>query len=235
MAEVLLETVGLSRAFGGLHAVADLSLRVEAGRVHAVIGPNGAGKTTLVNLLSGHLAPTAGRVLLEGRDIAGLPPYRIARLGVGRIFQRTSLFAEATCLENCCLGAGGGRDAIGRARAALDLCDLGDLAEVRADRLSHGAARQLEIALMLSAGPRLLLLDEPLAGMGAEESVRTTALLKKLAGDRTLVLIEHDMDAVFALADTVTVMVDGRAIATGNPAAVRNDPAVQRAYLGHPA
>jgi branched-chain amino acid transport system ATP-binding protein len=233
MAEAILRTFGLSRAFEGLRAVENLDLAVAAGGIHAVIGPNGAGKTTLVDLLSGHIAPTAGSIRFKGHEIAGLPPHRIARLGIGRSFQRTSIFPEVTCLENAWLGAGGGRDARERALAALELCGLADLAEVPADRLGHGAARQLELAVMLAAGPELLLLDEPLAGMGAEESAATTRLLKGLAGDRTLVLIEHDMDAVFALADRITVMVDGQAIATGTPDEIRADALVRRAYLGH--
>ena len=234
MAEPILETFGLGRAFEGLHAVENLDLSVAAGGIHAVIGPNGAGKTTLVNLLSGHLFPTAGRIRFKGREIAGLSPHRIARLGIGRGFQRTSIFPEVSCRENAWLGAGGGPDAEERAGTVLDLCGLADLAEVPANRLSHGAARQLEIAIMLAARPELLLLDEPLAGMGPEESALTTAMLKRLAGDRTLLLIEHDMDAVFALADRITVMVDGQAIATGTPDEIRADAQVQRAYLGHP-
>lgn len=243
MPDALLETVRLSKDFGGLHAVRDVDLAVEAGRIHAVIGPNGAGKTTLVRLLSGALPATRGTVRFNGMDITGLAPHRVARLGIGRCDQKTSIFPDLTCLENCWLGArprtaspfapGRNRETEERAHAALAACGLERRAQVPAAVLSHGERKELEIAVTLAGGPRLLLLDEPLAGMGAEESERMTGLVRSMAGDHTVVLIEHDMDAVFALADRITVMVDGAVLATGSPDEVRADARVQEAYLGH--
>ncbi|MSP67342.1 MAG: ABC transporter ATP-binding protein [Alphaproteobacteria bacterium] len=246
MAEPLLATTGLTRNFGALAAVAEVSLAVAAGAVHAVIGPNGAGKTTLINLLSGDLAPTAGRVSFRGQDITALPPHRISRLGIGRSYQKTNVFAELTALENCMLAAqsrrghsfqfvrSAAREAAiqGRAEAALMAAGLGSRAPMPATALSHGEQRQLEIAMILATEPALLLLDEPMAGMGAEESARLVALIRALAPLRTVVLIEHDMDAVFAVADRITVMVGGRVLETGTPEAIRASPAVQTAYLG---
>jgi branched-chain amino acid transport system ATP-binding protein len=242
----VLRTEGLVRRFGGLAAVDGVSLSVAMGQVHAVIGPNGAGKSTLVNLLSGDLSPSAGRVVFDGGDIGGLPPDRISRLGVGRSYQKTNVFAEFTVLENCRLAAQSRlsssmhflrpahryAEVLERAREAIQAVGL----EVRersvvAD-LSHGERRQVEIAMVLATQPRLLLLDEPLAGMGAEESRRITGLLKSLAPRHAMLLVEHDMDAVFALADTLTVMVNGRVLESGPPAQIRASRAVQEAYLG---
>jgi branched-chain amino acid transport system ATP-binding protein len=242
----VLRTEGLVRRFGGLAAVDGVSIAVAMGEVHAVIGPNGAGKSTLVNLLSGDLAPSAGRVLLADADIGGLPPDRISRLGVGRSYQKTNVFAEFTVFENCRLAAQSRLASSMRfLRPAHRYAEVADLAreDIRAvglearegsvvADLSHGERRQVEIAMVLATRPRLLLLDEPLAGMGAEESRRITGLLKSLAPRHAMLLVEHDMDAVFALADTLTVMVNGRVLESGPPAQIRASRAVQEAYLG---
>jgi branched-chain amino acid transport system permease protein len=223
----------LARHFGGLRAVDRVSLELQPNLVHAIIGPNGAGKTTFINLLSGELKPTAGRVYLDNLEITGWPPHRIARGGIGRSFQRTNIFGDFTVRENCALAAQarGGGDAE-RISHALDVAGLSARAAAAAGQLSSGEQRQLEIAMLIASGADLLLLDEPLAGMGPEETQRVVALLRDLARDHTIVLIEHDMDAVFAAADTLTVLVQGRVLAHGAPAEVRRDSAVREAYLG---
>jgi branched-chain amino acid transport system ATP-binding protein len=241
----LLETHQLGRNFGGLAAVRDVSLALHAGELHAVIGPNGAGKSTLVNLLSGQIAPSAGRILLSGNDVTGARAHQMAHLGIGRSFQRTNIFKTLTALENVRLAAqavtlpwtqvlrgGGRRDLIDRAQAALARVGLAVAAGQIAATLSHGAQRQLEIAMTLASNPKVLLLDEPLAGMGPEEGARIAELLKGLAVEHAVLLIEHDMDFVFAVADTMTVMVNGEVIASGAPASIRTNAAVQNAYLG---
>jgi branched-chain amino acid transport system ATP-binding protein len=241
----LLRVTGLSKRFGGLAAVREVSLEVRTGEPHAVIGPNGAGKTTLVNLLSGELAPSAGSILYDGREIAGLAPDRIARLGIGRSYQKTNIFPDFTVFENCRLAAqsrlrsslrffrpASSYRAVNEAAArALELVGL-DGADRGAATLSHGEQRQLEIAMTLATGPRVLLLDEPLAGMGPEESQRMTGLVARLARDHAILLVEHDMDAVFSVAAVLTVMVNGRVLESGAPAAIRASRAVQEAYLG---
>jgi branched-chain amino acid transport system ATP-binding protein len=246
MPEPVLVVRDLTRRFGGLVAVRDVSLDLEAGGIHAVIGPNGAGKSTLVNLLSGELAPSGGSIELEGKAIAGMPAHRVARLGVGRTFQRSNLFREMSARENCRLAAQARRErawalheraaACGlsneAAQRALAAVDLAARADVPAAALSHGERRALEIALCLAADPRVLLLDEPLAGMGADESQRVLGLLRALKSDRAILLVEHDMDAVFSIADVITVMADGMVLASGTPESVRNDAAVREAYLG---
>jgi branched-chain amino acid transport system ATP-binding protein len=246
VAEPLLRTQGLRRQFGGLAAVKRVSLECHAGKVHAVIGPNGAGKTTLINLLSGDLAPSAGSIEILGREVTGLPAHRISQLGVGRSFQRTNIFMAFTAFENCRLAAQSRlsssmrflqpalryREVNEAAARALEACELGYQKETLAAALSHGERRSLEVAMTLATRPKVLLLDEPLAGMGAEESVRMVELLRKLAPQHAMLLVEHDMDAVFALADTLTVMVDGAVLASGTPAEVRANEEVQRAYLG---
>ncbi|MBM3536223.1 MAG: ABC transporter ATP-binding protein [Alphaproteobacteria bacterium] len=241
-----LETEALSKRFGGLVAVDNVSLAVRQGDVHCVIGPNGAGKTTLLNLLSGALPPSAGRIRFGDQDIAGLPPHRIAQLGIGRSFQRTNIFPEFSAYENCRLGAqarmassmrffrpaerdDGVRE---RAERALALTGLTPRRDTRASVLSHGEQRQLEIGVMLATEPSLLLLDEPMAGMSADETARMVDLLRRLKEGHTLILIEHDMDAVFALADIITVMVNGAVLASGTPQEIRASQAVQDAYLG---
>jgi branched-chain amino acid transport system permease protein len=223
----------LARHFGGLRAVDGVSLELQANFVHAIIGPNGAGKTTLINLLSGELKPSGGKVYLDELDITGSPPHRIARAGVGRSFQRTNVFGDFTVRDNCALAAesraGADRKRIAH---ALDVAGLAHRGDSIAGQLSSGEQRQLEIAMLIASGVDLLLLDEPLAGMGLEETQRVVALLRDLARDHTIVLIEHDMDAVFAAADTLTVLVQGRVLAHGAPSEVRRNPAVREAYLG---
>ncbi|HLY89019.1 MAG TPA: ABC transporter ATP-binding protein [Acetobacteraceae bacterium] len=246
MAESILQARDLSRHFGGLAALSEVSLACEMGQVHAVIGPNGAGKSTLVNLLSGELAASAGQVLFEGRDITGLAADRISQLGVARSYQKTNLFRQFTAFENCRLAAQSRlrtsmhffRPALTRedinaeAHRALAQAGLADRHDVVVSALSHGEQRQVEIAMALATRPRMLLLDEPLAGMGAEESARIVALLHELARDHAILLVEHDMDAVFAVANTLTVMVNGRVLESGSPARIRASRAVQEAYLG---
>jgi branched-chain amino acid transport system ATP-binding protein len=242
----VLATHGLTRAFGGLVAVRDVSISLRQGELHAVIGPNGAGKTTLVNMLSGEIEPTAGRIELLGHDVAGEPAWRMTALGVGRSFQRTSIFASLTVLENVRLAVQAVvasprillRDAsrettlIEGAEQALRRVGLAEVAPRMAGALSHGEQRQLEIAMAIASEPKVLLLDEPLAGMGPEESQHLTALLKGLAREHALLLIEHDMDFVFAVADWMTVMAEGTVLAEGRPEAIRANTAVQDAYLG---
>ena len=242
----VLATEGLTRTFGGLVAVRDVSISLRPGELHAVIGPNGAGKTTLVNMLSGEIKPTAGRIALLGRDVAGEPPWRMTTLGIGRSFQRINIFAALTVLENVRLAvqavsrlrrrllsdAARAGDLIAKAEEALERIGLAGAAGRSAGTLSHGEQRQLEIAMALASNPKVLLLDEPLAGLGPEESERMTALLKNLARERALLLIEHDMDFVFRVADWMTVMAEGTVLAEGRPDAIRGNTAVQDAYLG---
>ncbi|HYM29830.1 MAG TPA: ABC transporter ATP-binding protein [Candidatus Cybelea sp.] len=249
MSEPLLVTRGLVKRFGGITATDRLDFAIAPGEVHAVIGPNGAGKTTLIGQLTGEIVPDRGRVVFDGRDITNLPAYRRARLGLARSFQITSVFADATALDNAALAVqfhsghsfrfwrNARLDPALRAPAArlLELVGLASKAGQTAAALSHGEHRQLEIAMALASDPRLLLLDEPTAGMGPEESRRMIALLQGLKGKLTVLLVEHDMDAVFALADRITVLVYGRAIATGTPSEVRANSEVRRAYLGDAA
>jgi branched-chain amino acid transport system ATP-binding protein len=246
MAEPVLFTEALSKRFQGLAAVNNVALAFEPGRVHAVIGPNGAGKTTLINLLSGEMKPTGGRIVLRGRDVTGLSAHQVARLGLGRSFQRTNIFPGFTCRQNCWLGAQARLPssmrffrparryrALGEAAdRALAACGLADRAETPAGAMSYGEQRQLELAMLLASEPEILLLDEPLAGMGPEESWRVIELLRTLAREHTLILVEHDMDAVFAISERITVMVNGEVLETGTPEAIRRSSAVQEAYLG---
>jgi branched-chain amino acid transport system ATP-binding protein len=242
----ILNVVELSKRFDGLVAVNAVSLEALSGEVHAVIGPNGAGKTTLINLLSGDLPPSSGSILFEGHDIAGLPAHRIAQLGVSRSYQKTNIFAGFTVFENCRLAAqsrlttsmrffrpanayGAVNDA---AERALELVGLSRQKDAVAGMLSHGEQRQLEIAMTLATRPKVLLLDEPLAGMGAEESAEMTTLIARLAATHAILLVEHDMDAVFSVAHRLTVMVNGRVLESGAPQAIRQSKAVQEAYLG---
>ena len=244
---VLLEAEGLTRRFGGLAACDGVAIALRHGQLHALLGPNGAGKSTLINLLSGDLKPTAGSIRLKGEEIAHLPPERRSRRGIGRSYQKTNIFPGFTVFENARLAAqsrdprpwavasdaecdAGSRE---RARHGLALAGLDEGVERQAGALSHGEQRQLEIAMVLATRPEVLLLDEPLAGMGAEESARMVALLKRLAASHAILLVEHDMDAVFALADVITVMVNGQVLESGPPARIRASAEVQRAYLGH--
>jgi branched-chain amino acid transport system permease protein len=239
-----LEAEQLSKVFGGLVAVDKVSLSLAPNLVHGIIGPNGAGKTTFINVLSGALRPTGGRVRLDGEEVSGRPAYAIARRGLGRSYQRTNVFLPFTVWENCLLAAQARRphprlsagayadEEAAEIAYALGAVGLAQRAHDRASHLSHGEQRQLEIAMLIACGARLLLLDEPLGGMGPEETGRVVALLRDLAIDHTVVLVEHDMDAIFAAADTLTVLVEGRLLAHGAPSDIRRDPAVRKAYLG---
>ena len=246
MADPLLHVEKLVRRFGGILATDHVSLDVAQGELHAIIGPNGAGKTTLISQLTGHLAPHSGSVFLGGRDITGLPAYRRSALGLARSFQITSLLPDFTAADNVALAAQAHhghsfrfwgnarkekalRDA---AQAALDRVGLGGRADLLVSRLSHGEQRELELAVALATRPQLLLLDEPMAGLGVTESARMVKLLQELRREVTIVLVEHDMEAVFALADRISVLVYGRVIASGEPQAIRQNEEVKRAYLG---
>lgn len=236
----------LRKSFGALRATDDVTLSIEPGEMHALIGPNGAGKTTLVSLIAGEHVPDAGRITLLGRDVTRLSVPQRARLGLGRSFQITQLMPEETAEANAAMavqaGQGHGfrfwRDAASDrslrdpARAALDRVGLLARAGTRVADMSHGERRQLELAIILARKAEVLLLDEPMAGLGHEESLRMTELLRALKGRHAVLLVEHDMDAVFALADRVTVLVRGRVIASGPPEAIRRDPDVRAAYLG---
>jgi branched-chain amino acid transport system ATP-binding protein len=241
-----LEIEDLSKRFGGVVASDAIALAVPQGELHAIIGPNGAGKTTLISQLAGEIAPDAGRIRFAGRDITNLPIFRRSQLGLARSFQITSLFLDFTAIENAALAvqahAGHSfhfwRDARSQselrtpARAALARVGLAGRADVVVSNLSHGEHRQLEIAMALATTPRMLLLDEPMAGMGPDESARMVKTLRELKRELTILLIEHDMEAVFALADRITVLVYGRIIASGTPEAIRANAEVRQAYLG---
>jgi branched-chain amino acid transport system ATP-binding protein len=244
--DVALRAEGLQKHFGGVSAVSDVSLDVRAGEIHAVIGPNGAGTSTLINLLSGDLSVSAGEIILDGQDITRLPPDRRARAGVGRSYQKTTIFSQFHCYENVRLAAqahaarplkmfGNVRsdaDVNRRTAEALEKAGLTERADVIANHLSHGEQRQLEIAMVLATAPRIILLDEPLAGMGQSEARRIVDLIASLKAGHAVLVVEHDMDAVFELADRLTVMADGQVIASGLPQEVRMHPAVRTAYLG---
>jgi branched-chain amino acid transport system ATP-binding protein len=246
VADALLKIEGLTKHFGGVIASDNIVLDVNQGELHAIIGPNGAGKTTLIGQLTGELALNAGRIHFDGADITALPVYRRSALGLARSFQITSLFLDFTALDNVALAVQAHAGHSFRfwrnarteerlrapARAGLDRVGLGNRADVVVANLSHGEHRQLEIAMALATKPRMLLLDEPMAGMGPEESARMVETLRELKRDLTILLIEHDMEAVFALADRISVLVYGRVIATGAPAAIRANPEVRTAYLG---
>jgi branched-chain amino acid transport system ATP-binding protein len=246
MAEALLEVSGLRKAFGALQATDGVDLDVREGETHAVIGPNGAGKTTLISQLSGMLHPDAGRIRFAGEDITRLPAPVRARKGLARSFQITSIYREFSALDNVALAvqahaghsfrfwrpARKEEELRAPARKILEEVGLGARADVIAANLAHGEQRQLEIAMALATQPRLLLLDEPVAGMGLDESKRMIRFLASLKGRKTIILVEHDMDAVFTLADRVSVLVYGRILATGTPAEIRANPEVRRAYLG---
>ena len=244
--EVLLRAERLTKRFGGLAAVNEVSVDLWRDRIHAVIGPNGAGKSTLTNLLSGDLVPTSGNVRLGSHEATGWKPEKISRSGLGRSYQKTNIFLPFTVWENVRLAAqsrtphaarwlglaSGITAANERAERAIELAGLQPRLHVIAGTISHGEQRQLEIAMTLATDPQVLLLDEPLAGMGTAEAERMVELLLKLKKDHAMMLVEHDMDAVFALADHLTVMVNGQVIASGTPPEVRADAGVQSAYLG---
>ena len=245
-AEVLLRGHGITRRWGGLVAVDDVSIALVRGAVHAVIGTNGAGKSTLINILSGEVPPSSGRVELLGQDVTAWTQPRRARAGLGRSYQRTTVYPSFTVLENCRLSAQACiqkpwrwwqdaqrcADSTAAAHDAARRAGLVPLLDRPAGLLSHGQKRQLEIAMCLATAPQVLLLDEPLAGMGPEETDRMLALLDQLRAGHAILLVEHDMDAVFRIADRITVMVNGAVIASDTPAAVRASPQVQTAYLG---
>jgi branched-chain amino acid transport system ATP-binding protein len=244
----ILRGTGLTRRWGGVVAVNDVSIELARGEIHALIGTNGAGKSTLVNLLAGEVPATSGRVELGGVDVTRWTQPRRARAGLGRSYQRSTIFAPFTVLENCRLAAqarfqrpwrwwspASKCDAsIGAAREAARRAGLDEVLDREAGLLSHGEKRQLEIAMCLATDPYVLLLDEPLAGTGVEEGERMLALLSGLRDAHAILLVEHDMDAVFRIADRITVLVDGSSIASGSPAAVRDSREVQAAYLGGP-
>lgn len=244
--DVLLRGYQLSRRWGGLVAVNNVSLELERGHVHAVIGTNGAGKSTLINLLSGELAPSSGAVELLGHDVTRWPQPHRARAGLGRSYQRSTVYPSFSVLENCRLAAQARRQrpwawwraatsdtvTMQVARTVAIRVGLEHLLNRSAGLLSHGGRRQLEIAMCLATHPQVLLLDEPLAGMDAEETERILRLLAELKASHAILLVEHDMDAVFRIADRITVMVNGAVIASGAPEEVRSNADVQTAYLG---
>ncbi|WP_171098002.1 ABC transporter ATP-binding protein [Ruegeria sp. HKCCD7255] len=249
MSEAVLETRNLHKSFGALKATDDVSIDLRPGEIHAIIGPNGAGKSTLIAQISGGLQPDAGSVHLSGRDVSGLSTAARAQAGLGRTFQISALAMEDTVLENALLGALGqsGRpwqfwrsaarhtDLLDRALAALDRVGLSDAAEQVTANLSHGQRRQLEVAVALTLGPKAFVMDEPMAGLGTEGSKTMTTFLDGLREEAPILLVEHDMDAVFALADRISVLVYGRVIATGTVDEIRASKEVQEAYLGEEA
>ena len=237
----VLEIAGLVKTFGGLTATDHVSLTVNAGEIHALIGPNGAGKSTLINQICGELIPNAGHIHLAGRDITKLPPADRVALGLGRTFQITSLLDDMTVRENLGLAIqsreGGSFRIFDRAAKRAEVWDevaqtLGPRADIKVADLAHGEKKQLELLMALSQRPRLLLLDEPMAGLGHIESQQMIEALLAARGDCAMLLVEHDMEAVFALADRISVLVYGRIIAAGTADDIRNNPAVREAYLG---
>jgi branched-chain amino acid transport system ATP-binding protein len=243
----LLETHNLSKSFGALTAVNAVSLRIEAGTLHSIIGPNGAGKTTLFNLLTGTFPPSSGRIVFDGNDITGTPAHRIAHLGLARSFQRTNVFPAFSLLDNVWLAAFACSkswrglvwrrtdryaDIMEKSRMALADVGLLEKAQQPAREISHGEQRQLELAIALAAAPRVLLLDEPAAGLSPEETRRMVALVRALKGRYTIVLIEHKMDIIMNVSDRISVMHFGSLIAEGTPPEIQRNPEVRRAYLG---
>jgi branched-chain amino acid transport system ATP-binding protein len=243
----ILETESLTKSFGALTAVSDVSLSIEASTLHSIIGPNGAGKTTLFNLLTGTFPPTSGRILLDGRDITGTPAERVAHLGLARSYQRTTVFPAFSLLDNVWVAAfATGKSWQGllwrkaerypevteRARQALADVGLLAKADVPAREISHGEQRQLELAIALAAAPRVLLLDEPAAGLSPDETRKMVSLVRTLKGRYTIVLIEHKIDIIMSVSDRISVMHFGSLIAEGTPQEIQRNPEVRRAYLG---
>ncbi|AHD03401.1 ABC transporter ATP-binding protein [Leisingera methylohalidivorans] len=249
MADVVLKTDNLCKSFGALKASSNVSLDLRAGEIHALIGPNGAGKSTLIKQIAGNFAPDSGTVELLGRDVTALDTVARARMGLGRTFQISALAMDYTVLQNAVLGALGGQGRVFRffrnvmedpallevACDALERVGLTDDAHRRTADLSHGQRRQLEVAVALTLKPKLFLMDEPMAGLGADGSHRLTGFLDGLREQAPILLVEHDMDAVFALADRISVLVYGQIIATGTAAEIRANAEVRRAYLGEDA
>ena len=246
MAEPLLRIESLCKSFGAVKACHDLSLEVHAGEIHALIGPNGAGKTTLLNQIAGDLTPDSGQIFLAGQEITHLPLYRRAPLGLARSYQITSVFANLSVEENMLLAiqahhghsfrfwGRGLKDPqlLAELGPALETVGLSERAEAIAGNLSHGEKKQLEVGMALSCKPKLLLLDEPMAGMGPGGSIELSKLIHKLKKEMTILLVEHDMEAIFSLADRITVLVYGEVVATGSVEEIRSNPAVRQAYLG---
>lgn len=246
MPDALLVADKITRRFGGLLANQDVCLTLERGKLHALLGPNGAGKSTCINMLSGDLPPSSGQIRFLGQDITGLSAAQRSQVGIGRSYQRTNIFPKFTVLENVRLAAQSRKQqpwrifsnaqkqawAIEKAMAAIAEAGLAGREERIAGVLSHGEQRQLEIAMVLATDAQVLLLDEPLAGMGSDESAKMVEVLKRLRQTRAILLVEHDMDAVFAVADTITVMVNGQVLESGPPEQIRASVAVQQAYLG---
>ncbi|OED41790.1 ABC transporter ATP-binding protein [Chromatiales bacterium (ex Bugula neritina AB1)] len=246
MANPILKVTGLSKSFGGVRATNHVNLDVYQGETHALIGPNGAGKTTLISQLSGLLQPDQGQIIFNGENITGLPPHKFSQAGLARSFQITSVFTDMTLLDNIALAIqahdghsfkfwqNARRDTRLRqpANVFLQRVGLNDRDNQLASEVSHGERRQLEIAMALATEPSLLLLDEPMAGMGQDESTLMINILRQLHGEKSILLVEHDMDAVFALADRISVLVYGEIIASGTPEEIKSNPEVQKAYLG---
>ena len=243
----ILQTERLTKSFGALAAVKDVSLAVEAGSLHSIIGPNGAGKTTLFNLLTGTFPPSSGRIVFDGKEITGTPAHRVAHLGLARSYQRTSVFPAFSLLDNVWVAAfarspskknflwrnaGEYLDVAARARQALADVGLTNKSNVRAGEISHGEQRQLELAIALAAAPRVLLLDEPAAGLSPDETRKMVQLVRGLKGRYTIVLIEHKMDIIMNVSDRISVMHFGALIAEGTPQEIQRNPEVRRAYLG---
>ena len=246
MSEALPAPTNIPRRFGGLLANQDVCIGLERGKLHALLGPNGAGKSTCINMLAGDLPPSSGSIHYQGKEITGLSAAQRSLVGIGRSYQRTNIFPKFAVLENVRLAAQSRRQqpwrifskaqaqqwALDKAAACIEEAGLAGRGERIAGLLSHGEQRQLEIAMVLATDAQVLLLDEPLAGMGSEESAKMVEVLKRLRQTRAILLVEHDMDAVFAVADTITVMVNGQVLESGPPAQIRASVAVQQAYLG---
>src|SRR6185295_15884811 len=242
----ILETKNLTKSFGALTAVNGVTLAVEAGSLHSIIGPNGAGKTTLFNLLTGTFAPTSGNIVFDGKDITGTPANRVAHLGLARSYQRTTVFPAFSLFDNVWVSSfstskrsglawrnsGDYPEVVERSRQALSDVGLLNKEKQLAREISHGEQRQLELAIALAANPRVLLLDEPAAGLSPEETRRMVALVRQLKGRYTIVLIEHKMDIIMSVSDRISVMHFGALIAEGTPAEIQRNPEVRRAYLG---